>query len=210
VDQQHEYAILGGFNRSSVGRRMTQMAAAISGAATFVVLEIFDLAKRLGLPSNAPPIVLLLVGAGSVYAFFYWLLDRHLWRIAVVARFLKVPDLAGDWVCEGQTLDVEGAVRFAWSGKVRIIQSYDKIQVRLKTAQSGSCSVAAALQCDAAGGYRLLYHYRNDPRIGEPELQAHRGFGDMMVASDGRTAEGEYFNGAGRNTFGRMTWTKEI
>jgi len=209
VQQKHEYAILGGLKRTAVGRGLTQTAAAVSGVATFLVLQLVDLAKKFGLDANLPPIVLSLLGAGTVYAGLYWLFDNHLWRFGLVLRFLKVPDLSGEWACVGQTLTEAGQIKFDWTGKVRIVQTYDSIQVRLTTDQSASSSVAAALQCDDAGGYRLLYHYQNDPRVGEPELHGHRGFADITITEDGRAAEGEYFTGAGRNTFGRMTWTKE-
>ena len=56
----------------------------------------------------------------------------------------------------------------------------------------------------------LLYHYQNDPKIGEPDLRAHRGFAEITFAKDLKSAEGEYFNGRGRNTSGRMRFTKVI
>ncbi|HWD66591.1 MAG TPA: hypothetical protein VG227_01400 [Caulobacteraceae bacterium] len=208
MEQQHEYAVLGGFNRAALGRFISLAAASISGILTFCVLQLVDLAKALGFPQNAPPIVLSLISAGAVYGGLYWLFDRYLWRVGLVANFLRVPDLAGDWTCQGQTLAQDGTVRSEWSGKVTIAQSWDRIRVRLTTPQSGSSSVAAALQCDDAGGYRLLYHYRNDPRAGNADLQSHRGFADLFVSADRRRAEGDYFNGAGRITFGRMIWAR--
>ena len=79
-----------------------------------------------------------------------------------------------------------------------------QIRVGLKTAQSGSDSIAAALICDNADGYRLLYNYRNRPKIGEVNLAAHLGFAELHFAKSLQTAEGEYFNGHGRYTFGTM------
>jgi hypothetical protein len=95
-----------------------------------------------------------------------------------------------------------------WVGKVKIVQSWDRLQVHLETKQSSSGSVAAALLHDAAVGYRLMYHYRNQPRLGEPELSMHHGFAELVFVTGG-TATGEYFNGRGRNTFGTMKLTKE-
>ncbi len=56
-----------------------------------------------------------------------------------------------------------------------IVQGRDKLRIRLKTGQSGSNSVAAALVYDHADGFRLLYNYKNEPQIGEHELNGHRG-----------------------------------
>ena len=78
----------------------------------------------------------------------------------------------------------------------------------MKTSQSGSNSISAALVWDDIDGYVLLYHYQNDPKLGETELRAHRGFAEITFHKDLRSGEGEYFNGHGRNTFGRMRLTK--
>jgi len=52
--------------------------------------------------------------------------------------------------------------------------------------------------------WRILYNYRNDPRIGETELKNHSGFAELIFSKDRTSAEGEYFNGHGRSTFGTM------
>jgi hypothetical protein len=204
MSQEHEYALLEGVNRAKVGRYLGLLAAGISGVIVFLLLAAVDLAKRLHIPVNLPPTALSLVSAGTVFTALYWILDRYAWRWSWLGAVLGVPDLSGQWACEGDSLDQDGSTRYRWSGTVTIIQSWDKIRVRLKTAQSGSNSISAALICDKAEGYVLLYHYRNDPNIGEPELKSHRGFAELIFASDRQSAIGEYFNGHGRITFGRM------
>ena len=62
---------------------------------------------------------------------------------------------------------------------------------------------------DEAGGYRLFYNYRNDARIDQPNLANHVGFCDMTVSADQQQAEGDYFNGRGRATYGRMRWRRQ-
>lgn len=204
---EHEYALLGGFNRAAVGKWIARASAAISGAAVFILLSAVDLARSFGIDANLPPAVLSLVGAGMVYTILYWVFDHYGWRFGPLGRLLKVPVLAGSWTCEG--LGVDRSPPFPWQGKVTIVQSWDRIRVHLETNQSASDSVAAALLYDAAVGYRLLYHYRNHPRVGEPDLAAHHGFAELVFASDGRSALGEYFNGRGRNTYGTMKLVKE-
>jgi hypothetical protein len=201
---EHEYALLGGMNRAKVGRYLSLVAAVSSAVIVFVLLSAVDLAKRLGLPANLPPTVLSLVSAGAVFTALYRLFDRYVWRWAYLGRLLGVLDLSGDWKCDGQTLNPDGTPSYAWSGTITIIQSWDKLRVRLRTEHSGSNSIAAALNWDEADGCRLLYNYRNEPRIGETELKSHTGFADITFSKDGQSAEGEYFNGHGRFTFGTM------
>ena len=63
----HDYSVLEGYNRASVGRWIQIAAAAISGGIVFVLLSAVDLAERFGLNVNLPPMVLSLAGAGTVY-----------------------------------------------------------------------------------------------------------------------------------------------
>jgi SMODS-associating 2TM, beta-strand rich effector domain len=139
-----------------------------------------------------------------VFGVLYWVFDRFAWRWPFLNAVIKVPDVAGEWICDGQAINQDGSPGRTWQATVTILQSWDKIRVRLKTAQSGSDSIAAALICDDADGYRLLYNYRNNPKIGEVELKSHLGFSELVFARNLNTAEGEYFNGHGRYTFGTM------
>lgn len=205
---EHEYALLDGFNRASVGRWLQVGAAAISAVIVFVLLSVVDLAKRYALDVNVPPVVMSLVGAGTVYGALYWLFSRHVWKLSAVARILKVPNLGGTWLCEGLTLEKEPNI--AWSATVKIVQSWDKLRVHLETEQSISDSIAAALLHDEAMGYRLLYHYENRPRIGVTALAAHHGFAELTFATGENSATGEYFNGRGRNTWGKLKLTREV
>ena len=43
-----------------------------------------------------------------------------------------------------------------------------------------------------------MYSYKNEPRAGEPELNAHMGHCDMRFARGMTQAEGDYFNARGR------------
>ncbi|MEO6217857.1 MAG: hypothetical protein ABIO86_17650 [Sphingomonas sp.] len=207
--QEHEYALLGGLNRARIGRYLAIIAAAISSGIVFLLLTLVDVAHSLGLQQNIPPVVLSMVGAGSVYAALYALFDRHVWKLPRLSALLRVPNLSGSWRCEGQTINPDKSPGQQWTGEVRIVQSWDKIRLRLTTGQSTSNSVAAALIFDEADGYRLMYNYSNEPKITEPDLRGHRGFAELCFAKDCESAVGEYFNGHGRFTFGTMHLSKE-
>jgi hypothetical protein len=202
--QEHEYSLLGGVNRARIGRYLGAASALISAAVVFLLLTVVDLAKTYGLPVNLPPSVLSLVGAGAIYAVLYWIFDQYAWRWPAVSKLLKLPNLSGDWDCVGKSLNEDGSLKYDWKGVVTIIQSWDKLRVRLKTDNSGSNSVAAALSYDAADGYILLYHYHNDPKVEQRNLAPHQGYASITFATDQQTGKGEYFNGRGRITFGTM------
>jgi SMODS-associating 2TM, beta-strand rich effector domain len=201
---EHEYALLGGINRAKVGRYLSILAAGVSAGIVFLLLAAVDIAHRLGVPNNLPPAVLSLVGAGAVFGVLYWLFDHFAWRWSYLSKLVRVPDLSGNWHCDGQTINANGSKGYVWQGTVTVVQSWDKIRVRMATSQSGSNSITAALICDEADGFHLLYNYRNDPRIGETELKSHLGFAELIFSKDRSSAEGEYFNGHGRFTFGTM------
>lgn len=167
-----------------------------------------DVATALGLSPNLPPVVFSLISAGVVYGALYWVLNTYGWKMGPIAKVLKVPDISGDWRCSGKSLNAAREVTYEWEGTVTIVQRWDRLRVRLRTSQSGSQSVSAAILHDEADGWRLMYHYRNDPKIDEPELKAHRGFAELVFDRDLTGAHGEYFNGDGRFTFGTMQLTR--
>ena len=209
MTHDHEYALLGGSNRSHVGRWLTIVSAAISAAIVFLVLSLVDLAKAYNLNVNLPPTALSFAGAGAVYGALYLLLDRYLWRQRWIGSFLKLPDLSGVWHIAGTPLEKTGGA-VPWEGQVTIVQSWDKLRIHIKTKHSSSDSITAALQHDTAVGYRLMYHYRNQPDVSARDMASHHGFAELTFATDMQSATGDYFNGRGRNTFGTMTLTREV
>jgi hypothetical protein len=208
--QDHEYAVMGGTNRAQIGRYLSLASSAISAGLVFLILGAVDLAKKFNLPVNVPPAMLSLVGAGAVFGALYWVLNSYVWKWPGVAHLLKVPDLSGTWECTGESLGPNAAVPPQWSGEITIVQTWDKLRVRLKTSQSGSSSMAAALGHDSVDGVVLLYQYRNDPKIGAVTsgMASHIGCAVVTIAKDLKSASAEYFNGGGRSTYGKMTWTK--
>lgn len=201
---EHEYSLLGGFSRAKVGRYLILASASVSAVIVFVLLWAVDIAKKFEIPANLPPSLLSLVSAGAVFVVLYWLFDKYAWKWPYIAKVLNVPDLSGKWSCTGQSLNLAGEVTFKWEGQVIIVQSWDKLRVRFSTDKSGSNSNSAAIIRDEADGYRLFYSYKNDPKILETELHSHRGFAELTFNKELNSAEGEYFNGYGRYTFGRM------
>ncbi|ESY79268.1 membrane protein [Mesorhizobium sp. LNHC221B00] len=205
---EHEYTVLGGINRARIGHYLGIVSGVVSAGVVFLLLSAVDVAKTFGIAANLPPSVMSLVSAGAVFVVLYWLLEKYAWKWWPLASVLKGPNLAGDWSVQGQTVKPDGTDGYQWTAKITIVQSWDRIRVRLKTAQSGSNSTSAALIYDPADGFRLFYSYKNDPNINEVELKSHRGSADITFAKDLKSANGEYFNGHGRYTFGKMALTR--
>ena len=205
----HEYAILGGINRARVGRYLAILAAGISAASVLFSSSLAAVLQEKGLPREWFGWAASALSASVTWAVLYWLLDNFAWQWPVLGRALGVPNLRGRWRVSGETLNSSHEVTFQWQGTLTITQRWDKIRVRLQTSQSSSISITAAILSEEDDGWRLLYTYRNEPRIGESSLSSHRGSADIVFDSNLQSAVGEYFNGAGRFTFGRMDITRD-
>ncbi|MBD9563981.1 hypothetical protein [Pseudomonas sp. PDM09] len=205
MPQDHEYSVLGGPNRAKIGHTLSIVAAGASSLIITLFLAAVDIAKTLGWAHNIPNLILWPLSAGVIYAAIYWLFEKYVWKLSIISKLLRVPNLSGKWKCEGQSINPDKSLSDTWTGEITIIQSWDRLRIRLKTKQSGSNSIAAALVNDDADGFRLLYNYKNDPYQKEKNLVSHRGCAELLFDHNLKTAEGEYFNGHGRYTFGTMT-----
>jgi hypothetical protein len=201
----HEYSLLGGFNRVRIGQILAIGASALSSLLILSLLSFVDIANKMDIPANIPPTIFSLIGAGSLFTLLYWFFNRHVWRLELLSRILNVPDLRGEWICQGKTLNADGTVAYLWDGVVTITQCWDKLRIQLKTSSSTSNSICAALLFDEINGYRILYNYKNVPKVGEAALHPHIGFTDLMIDKQVKTGEANYFTGRGRNTFGTFT-----
>ncbi|KHT28569.1 hypothetical protein BV924_20655 [Pectobacterium odoriferum] len=200
--KSHEYIVICGLNRSQVGRLLAIVASILSAFIIFSMLKVAEMLKHFNFDSHIPPSLLSLGGAGTIYLVLYKLLDKSLWRAPLVGRALRVPNLSGKWQVHGLTKTEGGG---PWEGVLTIVQSWDKVRIVLKTAQSQSDSVTASIIYDECIGYQLLYHYKNQPKMGEEHLHAHIGFAEFWFDENLLTAEGHYFNAQGRATYGTMT-----
>lgn len=205
----HEYVVRGGVNRADIGKYLARMASVISGLLVWALLQAVDLAEQFGLSTNLPPVVLSLIGAGTVYTVLYLIFRRWIWRMQLVAGWLKVADLSGTWICEGHPFPRSDSLAVDWQGTMTITQDWDKVRIHLDSGFSKSNSDVAGLVSDAIEGFVLLYSYRNEPKPGQTELSAHRGFAKLIFAKDLETGKGDYFNGDGRHSSGTLTLRRQ-
>jgi hypothetical protein len=203
--RDHEYSIVG-HSRTSIGRYLGTVAALIVSTVAAAGIGLANLAGAVGLPAWIQTLVAVPVSAGVTYWVVHFLFNKFGWR--ALAWLSQVPDIDGTWDCLGTTFDADGEIKFEWKAVVTISQSWEKIRVNLKSKQSGSNSVTAALVPEPDKSWTLFYSYLNDPKIGEAELQRHSGYAEIQFSAGLKHGDGSYFNGRGRGTFGRMKLTR--
>ena len=201
--QPHEYSVIG-LDRTAIGRYLGTAAGLMASTTAILITLSFDLAKRLGFSDGSSSLAIFPINAAAFYFLGHLAFNKWIWRRKFVQALLGVPDLNGEWECQGLTKDGEGNVTYEWQATVTIAQTWEKIRVYLNTGQSSSRSKSASLVKEPGRGYVLMYSYQNEPRIGEPELRAHVGYCELQLSEDLTVAEGDYFNNKGRITFGRM------
>jgi hypothetical protein len=198
---EHEYSVVG-HSRSKVGMSIAFVAGLIAGALTTLAGILLTVAREAGYFS-VPDILLWPITGTAVFGVLFLAFDKFGWRLWGLRSAVGIPHIAGRWSLEGASFDQNQKPQYRWSGEVEITQRYEKIFVCLRTDQSRSHSISAAMVPEGSQ-YRLIYSYRNQPKPGEPELQAHIGHCELLFERDLRSAEGSYFNGGGRFTHGRM------
>lgn len=177
-------------------------AGVVAGALTVVTGLVLTMARDAGY-LDLPEVVFWPVTGAAVFGVMFFIFDRFGWRWRGIRSAVGIPDVSGVWALTGISYDHAQQPTRRWEGQIEITQKYEKIFVSLRTAQSASYSISAALVPEGSR-YRLIYSYKNQPKPGEQALQAHIGHCELLFESDLQTAEGSYFNGGGRFTHGAM------
>ncbi len=141
----------------------------------------------------------------GLYLLFYGVYDQWLWKFNRWGiRFSAIPDLAGTW--SGQiktTFDPERII----NAVISIEQTWSKIRIRLRTAESSSRSTTAAIFCRDHYEAGLHYSYVNDPKATVTETMVmHKGSARFELPEDGKTLQGKYDAGRGRSQSGDMNF----
>ncbi len=144
------------------------------------------------------------VTVGIVYFILHWVFNKWGWK----TRFIEIPDLNGAWKVKGSTLDEEGNVKYDWLSDLDIEQNWKQISINIKTEKSQSKSYTATLlkRNGIRGRWVLSYSYKNEPKLNQVhELNSNKGFCEIEFEKNLQSAEGTYFNSAGRRTYGLMS-----
>lgn len=205
----HEYCVQNAFNRSHAGRYIYVFAMGISWVAIFILL------KFNGELSPLENIIISSLSTGIFFLACYFLFDKWIWKWGLLFHFLKYPDISGEWECVGKTSyqefdnELVKSTSSEWQGKVTIVQTWDKLRIRMETEHSNSESISAAIIYDEIDSYKVLYSYKNEPKdLDHKELRTHLGFVELQLKKNSKSASAKYYNVSGRRTFGSMQWKK--
>ena len=159
----HEYCVHNGFNRSHAGKYVYSLATFISW------ILIYFLLKFLGGLSPYWNVIISSAITALLFLTFYFLFDKWIWKTGLFFKILKYPDISGEWACKGiSDYQEENSEMIRhnreWIGQVTILQSWDKVRIRLETEFSTSDSISAAIIYDEIEEYKVLYSYENKPK----------------------------------------------
>lgn len=142
----------------------------------------------------------------GMYMALHGAFDAWLWRWG--GRRLgciRVPDLNGEWLFEVRS-SFQPTVPV--SARVTIHQNWRGMSIRLKTDQSSSASVIAALLTNDPNEFVLSYEFVNTPRQGAPAtMHVHRGSAEIRFPKGNVTTiegTGEYYSGRDRQNQGTL------
>ena len=149
------------------------------------------------------------VSAFMVFGAVFWIFNQHLWKCKLARKFLLMPDLNGKWKCDGTTMIKGGQeTNHPWNAEIDITQSWSKIIIRLRTKDSISSSTSASITRMEGQGFKVLYHYQNDPTQISETLNKHDGAAEIIFNQDCTEGDGHYFTDQHRSTVGSLKLRK--
>lgn len=196
----HDYAIFG-HNRSTIGRWLGVASIVLTGAVSSILVWLYQ-------ATNIEAFATAVITPALAYFGLHYCFNKFAWK----AAFFNIPNISGMWSVSGQTLNEDGTTRYDWNAKIDIEQTWEKICITLKTAQSSSESYTATLgkKPGTRGGWILHYSYTNNPDSNQfHELNSHKGYCELVFNQRLNEGEAAYFNSNGRRTFGIMALRKE-
>lgn len=196
----HDYAIFG-HSRASIGRWLGVISVILTGATSSLLVWLYQATKIEAFTTA-------IITPAIVYFILHYLFNKYAWKIP----YFSIPDINGVWAVVGETLNEDGGTRYNWNAEIDIEQTWEKICITLKTAQSSSESYTATLgkKPGTKSGWILHYSYTNNPNPDQYlELNSHKGYCELILDKNLKSGEAAYFNSNGRRTFGKMTVNKE-
>ncbi len=200
LSKGHEYTVQNGTNRSNIGKTIYPLAAFLAGGLSLILIKCFSWFPSI------PNFISTAFLTALLFFILYYSFNHWIWKSKYISKFLKFPNISGDWVCKGES----SFENLSWQAQVKITQTWDRMRIVLITDKSSSESVSAAIIYDDIKGYRLVYNYRNQPdSLDDESLKTHIGFVELKLDLDKNQASGNYYNVSGRKTFGNFIWTRK-
>lgn len=140
----------------------------------------------------------------AFYGFFYTAFDRWLWRLTPLrwTGLVRAPLVRGAW--RGFVTSSFDQHATKKDVDVLIEQTWTRMGIQLRSAESRSESLAATLVTDRPGESVLSYQYRNEPLADSKDtMHVHAGSARLYL-TDNDVLDGDYYSGRGRETVGRI------
>lgn len=146
---------------------------------------------------------------GAFYSVFYWLFDRHVWRLKPLHRLglVKIPDLNGSWT--GSVDSSYGEKESIQPVSLTITQTWSRIAIRLDSDHSRSYSQTGSIRNLDLSTPELAYIYWNEPNSNAADsMEAHRGTAILELSEP--SLAGLYYTGRGRRETGAIEVTRVV
>lgn len=143
------------------------------------------------------------------YGLFYTVFDKKLWKVSLIRRTLKLPNLNGSW--KGYVSSSYDNFQSRLAAEMEICQTWTSMSISMKTAHSNGRSLTSMLVNADTDETTLNYEYLNEPKISAPiSMQMHRGTALLSIDKDVKTLEGEYYTGRGRINYGLLHFERVL
>ena len=144
--------------------------------------------------------------------FFYGLLfvvfDKGAWIIFRKIRFVKTPNLNGEW--DGYLKSSFDEHSSEIKATLQIFQTWTKIKILLSTEHSVSHNESASIIVNTPEGAYLSYQYINEPKYNAVNtMSIHRGTTRLLLDKKENTLVGEYYSGRDRQNLGSLSFKRK-
>ncbi|WP_432404867.1 hypothetical protein [Wukongibacter sp. M2B1] len=207
----HSYSI-----DSDIRRKLTAYITILSVVIMLIIGMIFDSFDKTLIPleinTKTLGILVLKMFTLSITIFggFYFLFSRYLWKIKIIEKLHRIPNLNGTWTgsFESSKTDENGK-NYTGTSKIVIEQTWTKIKVTSYFNLSTSDSHSATLKINGNDGIELSFKYSNKAeRSVHPTMMKHEGFNTLRFIESEDKLVGDYFTDKNRHTYGTIMVTK--
>lgn len=207
----HSYSI-----DSNIRTKITAYIAVLSVVIMFIIGMGFDFYDKTLIPMeiNLSTIGILIFKmftlSITIFGGVYCLFNKYLWKIKIVEKLHKIPNLNGTWdgTFESSKTD-ENGMNYTGTSKIVIEQTWTKIKITSYFNLSTSDSHLAMLKVNGNDGIELEFKYSNKAeRSVHPTMMSHVGCNTLrFIAGEGKLV-GNYFTDKNRQTYGTIVVTK--
>ena len=167
----------------------------------FISIAIVTFAKyKITLPSWIP-----IPGVFALYGIFYGIFDKWLWKYFSIIKFIKTPDLNGQWKCASKS-SVDNYVK-QYDGTITIHQTWTSISVFLNGEKFTSKSTMAGIHINTDDNFELKWEYTSQkkPQFSVKDYM-HTGMTRVVANEWPKISflQGDYFTDRSRHNYGSI------